>query len=245
MNQSRKNVSNNLKQKKKGSGSRKTGQKFGIHTGFQRINQGDTLITIPKSVGTFMPDRLKTTLRFWKSQAIPLTSLTYGSVRFSPSAAFDMDPTVGSATAAGFNELAAIYSSYRVTESSALAEIVNTGDSPCVGTLLPTNLDPGASPVANWVISSREQPYAVSKTGSLAGGPVCRLTQSMTTQKLFGNPMTKYDDNFAALVTAIPVNNWYWVVTLYVLAVSPQAIIVNFYMEVEIDFYDRRVALKA
>lgn len=199
----------------------------------------DQMLTIPRGCQAVVPDRLRTRLRFWKSVSINLTVSTVASTRFQPSAAFDLDPTIGSAAAVGFTQLAALYNSYRVRSSSAWAETVNTGTVPIITILLPTNVDPGASPSSAYVISSRQQPYAVSETGALVGGPVSRLHNTMSTKKIYGSKMTDVDDNFASLVTSVPNNNWYWVINHYCLAVSPSAIIMNFYMEIEVDFYDR------
>lgn len=184
------------------------------------------------------PDRVKLNLKWWKSLSFNLSATPTAAARFSPSSAFDPDP-LGANQPVGFPQWAAMYNSYRVKQSSAEAEIINTGDVPCVTTLFPSNTDPGASPVAAYVTASRMQSYAVSGTGGLIGAPVQKLTNSISTEKIFGNKMVNTDDNFAALVNTVPVNNWYWVITLYCLAVSPKAIIVNFLMNIEVEFYDR------
>jgi hypothetical protein len=141
----------------------------------------------------------------------------------------------------GFAQLAALYNSYRVTRSSSKLEVVNTGLVPITSTLVSTNTDPGTSPTADYVVASRLQPYAVSKTGALAGGPITVLNNSMATQKMFGSKMVLFDDNFAALVNTIPNNNWYWVCTFYSASTFADAAIINFFYDVEIEFYDRAV----
>lgn len=195
-------------------------------------------LRVPKSTGTIIPDRMITTLRWWKSVSISLASVSTNAIRFSPSSAQDPDP-VGTAQPLGFAQMAALYNSYRVLRSSASAETVNTGNVPITTTLLPSNTDPGPAPSPGYVTASRLQAFAVSKTGALAGGPLCRVSTSMTTQKMYGNKMIQFDDNFAALVNTVPGNNWYWVVALYAPAVAPNAVILNFYMDIEIEFYDR------
>lgn len=203
-----------------------------------------TTVSIPRAVGCYMPDKLQTTLRFWKSVAINLTPTSTAAIRFAPSAAYDIDPTVASAAMVGFAQLAAIYGSYRVHSSYARVECVNEGDVTTKVTLVPTNLDPGASPTSNYIISATEQPYAVSRTISAVGGPVTVLENEMSTQKIYGSPMVKYDDNFAALTNTTPNNNWYWVVTFYAMSIATKAVICNFYTEICIDFYDRVNVLK-
>lgn len=199
-------------------------------------------LALPKSI-MIMPDRFRTHLRYWKSLAFDLNSTSFAAVRFQPSGAFDIDPTASGIRPAGFDELSAFYSSYRVSKSACVVEVVCTASTSVVqATLLPTNLDPGATPVASYITSSREQPYAISKMCSSQGGPVTKLSRSMSTQKIFGSPMTKYDDNFSALINSIPVNNWFWVLTLYSLSTIPSVtpILVNVFIEIDIDFYDRR-----
>lgn len=242
-----KNTNKNVKKMKKNKnlayGS--TGQIVtGAHLGGRPVQ---STLTIPKSVNCWMPDRLRTTLRWWISPVVNLSVTNYGQVRYQPTGVFDIDPTVGGASAPGFNELANIYSSYRVTASHCKAEMVSPGISTPVRLILcPTNLDPGATPTGTQIIDLVDQPYAVSKLAALRGGPITSVQQGMTTEKIFGSPMTKYDDNFAALVNAIPVNNWYWVVAYYAPTTIPLTeggIILNVFIEIEIDFYDRRRAV--
>ena len=79
----------------------------------------------------------------------------------------------------------------------------------------------------------------MSSALTAVGGPLTRIENRMSTEKIFGSPMVKYDDNFAALVNAVPVNNWFWVVTFYVLSPTTKSIVCNFYCEVDVEFYDR------
>ena len=195
-------------------------------------------LTVPRSICTIIPDRFVTTLRWWKSVPINLSATSTAAVRFSPSSAFDPDP-LGTTRPVGFDQLSNLYNSYRVLRSTAFAEGVNAGTVPITMTLLPANTDPGTTPVPAYITASRLQSYAQSKTGALVGGPICKLSSSMSTQKMFGNKMIEFDDNFAALVNAIPVNNWYWVVTFYAPAVAPVGFILSFYMDMEVEFYDR------
>jgi hypothetical protein len=201
------------------------------------VNGSAGVVTIPRS-SLIAPQQMRVTLKWWKSLSMNLSAIATSAVRFSPSSALDPDP-LGANVPLGFPEWAHFYNSYRVLSSRANVDIINTGDVPCVTTLFPSNTDPGASPSANQVTASKMQAYAVSRTGPLIGGPVLTLSNQMSTQKIFGNRMVLTDDNFAALVNTVPVNNWYWVLTFYCLAVSPKPIIANFEMEIDIEFYDR------
>lgn len=215
-----------------------------IPTGRRNPPAQATTLVIPRSVNCSVPDRMRTTLRFWKVVPINLSVSNTGGVRFQPSGPFDVDPLVGGSTPKGFAELASLYASYRVRSSFCKAEMVSPGlQTPVTLILLPMNADPGSSPTAATVTDAVEQPYAVSQTGSLRGGPMTQLTNTMTTEKIFGSPMVKYDDSFASLTSTTPVNNWFWFIAFYAPAVIPSsegAVICYVYMEIEVDFYDRR-----
>lgn len=196
-------------------------------------------LRVPKNI-CIIPDRFVTHLRWWKSTAVNLSASSTAALRFSPSSAQDPD-FAGSNQPVGFDKLAGLYNSYRVLSSGCKSELVTTGTVACTQTVLPSNTDPGATPTASYISASRLQAYAKSKTGALAGGPICSIEHNMSTQVMFGNAMTNFDDNFAALVNTVPVNNWFWVVTFYCLAVAPAAFVHNFFMDIEIEFYDRAI----
>ncbi len=207
----------------------------------QRRN-GEFTLYIPPSVG-IMPDRLKTTLKWWKSDPINLLSSTWSSIRIQANAAFDPDPTSGATVPSGFTQLAAIYTSYRVKSGRIRVEIINPDPAiPVTVCVLPVNLDPGSAPSSNYVISSLQQPYAVKGLVSTQGSPPLILSNQISTKKIFGNPMTDFDDNFSALTTANPNNLWFWIITFYAPAIhTVSAVIVNYFVEMDVEFYDRKV----
>jgi hypothetical protein len=227
------NKNRKQKQSKKNRGTRQAGP-------IQRIG-GQATLVVPRSVGFIMPDRMRTSLRYWKAVSISLNITTVGGVRFQPSAAFDIDPIIGGTVMSGFTELAAIYKSYRVHTSRVTAEFVNPSPTfPVMCTVVPMNADPGPTPSTTQVLTAREQPYAKSRTSSLAGGPLTRIISSMSTQKMYGSPMTNYDDNFASLVTTVPNNNWFWFISVYTLTPIPtNGVSINVLIEVDVEFYDR------
>lgn len=189
---------------------------------------------------TILPDKINCKLRFWKAIAINLSATTTAGVRFQPTAALSPDPLTTDLPK-GFTEWANFYNSYRVHSSSCKVEVVNPSNvTPVQVTLLPLNLDPGASPAASVVVGSSEQPYAKRKMTSLVGGPLTMITNRMTTQKIFGSKMVATDDNFASITSSIPVNNWFWFITFYALAVIPGGIVCHCFIDIDIDFYDRR-----
>lgn len=231
--------SNSLQQKRKQS-KRNNGR--GYHANALTSPRNDAVLTIPRSVGFVVPDRLRTSLRFWKAPVLNLSVSNLQVIRFAPSAAYDIDPLVGGTLPPGYAQLAALYGSYRVRSARCTVEAINTSPNTMLQiTLLPTNLDPGSSPSSTYVTSTREQPYAISKALPPTGAPTTKLQSSMSTEKIFGTPMVRYDDNFAALTNAVPNNNWYWVISIYSAAVQPasEPVFVNVAIDIDIEFYDR------
>lgn len=231
---------NNKTQQPRNKYNKRRGQR--THANALTSPAGVTTLAIPRSVGFVMPDRLRTGLKYWQSSAINLSVVSSGSLRYQPSAAFDIDPTVGGATMAGFNEMSALYRSYRVKSSRIKVEIANTSPDSIVNcAIVPTNADPGSAPSSATIIAARQQPYANVKTCPPLGGPMTVLVSTMSTKKIFGNPMTDFDDNFASLVTTIPNNNWFWFISVYSLATIPSTdpVLLNVFIDVEIEFYDR------
>ena len=234
------NTRKSQKQQPKNKQNKRKGQR--THADALPTPSGVSTLSIPRSVGFIMPDRLRTRLRFWQSTAFNLSVTSSASIRYQPSAAFDIDPALGGTAMPGFNELAALYKSYRVRSSRVKVEVANTSPTAIVNaTVLPVNLDPGATPAASAIVNARMNTYANFKTCPPVGGPITTLVSTMSTKKIYGNPMTDYDDNFAALVTSSPVNNWFWWISVYSLAVIAAAtpVLLNTYVEVDIDFYDR------
>jgi hypothetical protein len=197
-------------------------------------------LVLPRQVGLALPDRYICKLRYWKSVQISLNVTNTPSVRFSPSNAFDIDPVLASTAMSGYVELAAIYGSYRVTGSDILVEGINSSPTHPVRLIVgAANVDPGGTPSAAYVLSLAEQPYSKSTIVSLAGGPTARVRNHLTTERIYGNPMVMYDDNFSAPTTASPSNNWWWVIGLYAQSLFTQVFTLNVTIEVEIEFYNR------
>jgi len=196
---------------------------------------------LPRSpTGLILPDRYRTTLRYWKSVSFNLAAVTQASVRFAPSNAFDIDPVIASTAMSGFDELAGLYQRYRVLSSTIEVETINPSTLyPVLTFVTPVNNDPGASPSATILQSMRENAYSVSKTCGLAGGPITLVANKMSTEKIFGSKMSLFDDAFQSLVTTSPTNNWWWVIVAYspqFITNSVQSIIT---IEVDVEFFDR------
>jgi hypothetical protein len=206
----------------------------------QNKDRKASTLVLPRQVGLALPDRYICKLRYWKSVQLSLNTINTPSVRFSPSNAYDIDPLLASTAMSGYVELAAIYGSYRVTGSDIVVECINASTAHPVRLMVgATNVDPGGTPSAPYILSLAEQPYAKSTIVGLAGGPPARVKNHLTTERIYGNPMVLYDDNFSAPTTGSPSNNWWWVIGLYSQSLFAQTATLNVTIEVEVQFYNR------
>jgi len=202
--------------------------------------RGTSVQAIPRKVGLILPDQYRTNLRYWKQVSFSFLSSNTTAIRFRPSAAFDVDPLIASTAMAGFAELSLLYSSYRVLSSKINVNVMTTSAAnPVNVSLTPVNFDPGATPSSAYVLAAREQPYTRFGTCGFNGSPPLKLNSNMSTVKIYGSKQALFDDNFSAPVTAIPNNNWYWVICGYSFVLDPSLTWVTITIEVDCQFYDR------
>jgi len=204
------------------------------------VHQGRYPIGIPRN-GLNFPPSVYVALRFFAEYPITLSALTYGNYRFRPTGAFDIDPLVGGTSMPGFTEWAQLYATYRVTCSKIRVEVVNPSLTQSVMMIVhPMNADPGASTSLANVTAAEGNAYAKSKLCCYAGGPRNVITNYMTTEKIFGDPMVWTDHNFSSLCTTVPANNWFWQIGAYTPAVIPtNPVQLWIHIEIGIEFYDR------
>jgi hypothetical protein len=204
--------------------------------------RSNSLVTLPKSVGLIMPDRMYTKLRFYGLGAISISAGFANGARYRPSAAYDVDPVAASTATPGFSEFAAFYNGYRVTCSRFLTRFVNPSATVGVNVVIvPLNSDPGSSPsfatIASWV----SNPYAKHKMLGCGGSKSETLSCLMSTEKIFGSKMVYMDDNFSSLTSSIPNNNWYWGVGVIAPASTTVSITTEIDVEMGVEFFSRKV----
>jgi hypothetical protein len=211
--------------------------------------QSNALSKLPRSVTNIIPDRLYTRLRYTGLQNLTiLTTSTTAGIRYRPSAAFDIDPLLGSTATPGFAEFAAFYNGYRVTSSKIVVKAVNQINGSGQGVLMvvvPLNVDPTGSPSVAVVNSWIEQPYSIKNMIGVYGSPAVTLTETMSTEKIFGSKMVYFDDNFTSIVSSVPNNNWYWAIGAICATMPTTSLIVNLYVEIDIgiEFFSRKALL--
>jgi hypothetical protein len=162
---------------------------------------------IPRTVDLLFPDRLQLRLEYngVGAQTVSIAA-SHTAFRYRPSAAYDVDPVLGSTTMPGFTELAGIYNSYRVTKSKFRFEIVSNDARTGSVVLIPLNTDPTGAPGATTVESWPMNPYRVYKMIPPTGARPAILEKTMSTEKIFGSKAVYFDDNFMSLTNTIPNN---------------------------------------
>jgi hypothetical protein len=195
-----------------------------------------------------VPDRIYTRLVYEGMGQIPIaTGNSYTTFRWQPSAAYDVDPNIGSTATPGFAEFAAFYNNYRVTASNCRISVTNP--STVLGVILvvlPLTSDPGALAPAAQANAWPDNPYAKQKMIGLLGSPPGVVSNSMSTEKIVGSTNVYVDDTYASLTNGVPANNWYWGCGLLVGSAVTATIsyTVNYRIEMGVEFYDRKIMLQ-
>jgi len=203
----------------------------------------NSLVKMPRSPQLIISDRIYTKLTFGGFANLTIAAATAVIARrYTPSAAYDVDPLVGSTAMPGFAEFAALYNLYRVTTSRITVEFANQSTSAIKVCVIPLNSDPGSAPSSAVVDFWMLNPYSKVKVLSPVGSPTEAIRSSMSTEKIFGSKAVYFDDTFAAQVTGIPNNNWFWAIGLQspVVAAGNLLIAVNIVIDIGLEFYERK-----
>lgn len=163
------------------------------------------------------------------------------NVRYRPTAAFDVDPIVGSTSTPGFAEWAAFYRYYRVHAFAYKVQFTNADTESMTVYCLPMNTDPLPNAAFSTASQFVCQPYAKVKQVSGAGGmDRAFISGYVNCKKLVGSKTFNYDDNYSSIVNTIPTNNIY----LAVGALSQRVAMTNgmnfwFRVTMYVEFYER------
>jgi hypothetical protein len=189
------------------------------------------------------PDRMITTLEYFEAVSFGIGGVGIASQRYVATSPFKPS-FVSSVQPRGYADFAALYASYRVSRSRIRLEVTpsNPEAIPVNIVIYPSNLDQGSSPSSGTLLGWFTQPYAVKHLCGAFGSQPAELRHMMTTAKIYGSEMVNTDDNFAAITSTSPVNNWFWNVCLYTLPIPDETAVyaVSVYIEFDVQFYDRK-----
>jgi len=192
--------------------------------------------------GTFAPPRMGVTLRFNKTSFFVAAAATsFSNIRFEPTFAYDVDPTIGSTAMPYFTEWGGIYRFYRVTAFKATLKVYNKDPTPKTIYLCPMNFDPGANTVNYQPILSN--PLTVTdEVGSLTGNGKSRTLVIFSTISQLGgaaNPLVP--DSYSAQTSGTggaPANNAWVTFGSYGDANDVNGCSYTFAIDIDIDFFE-------
>jgi len=219
---------------------------YGVHARQALTGAGpkmEVLYTLPR--GFIAPDRVITTLCFVDVSHGSLNSAgnKVASYRYRPTNAFDVDPTLGGTTIAGFNEWASFYNYYRVLGYTMEVKIANADSFGLTVYSIPLNTDPGAAPSLATVESYQMNPFIKTKYISAKGGlDEAQFYHKVDCRSMVGSNTQRYDDSYSALVSTGPVNNIYH--QIGILSISNNLVNGVYYyirIGIEIEFFDRAI----
>lgn len=168
-------------------------------------------VLVLKGVSAF-PRRLFCKLRFQDDTNLSFpTANSAQNIRYRPSSAYDLDPTIASTATIGFSEWATLYQYYRVHAVTVKISVYNQSNIPVGIVLFPSNTDPGNGLAWNQLREYSANPGGIMKVAhSLTGAPsACIIRKKYTADFVLGSDTYKYDDSYASLTNGSPGNNWY------------------------------------
>ncbi len=165
-----------------------------------------------------VPPAYITNLVFQSTNHNPLNNagITYASVRFRPTSAYDVDPSIGGTSMPGFNELAALYGKYRVLRWKMSATIVNLElDNGLNFIVFPSNFDLGNnySQVQSQFGNSFAKYTYVAPKGGMDRKTI--NTGWLSARSIVGSDSVYVDDDYASNVNTSPTNNSYMNVAIW------------------------------
>jgi hypothetical protein len=192
------------------------------------------VLIVPPKYG-WAPPRLRTQLRFRKSVGISNNGFAAANLRFSPTFAYDIDPSVGSTAMPGFTEYGGIYRFYRVTMSKIVCSISNREAFPILAYIAAVNADPGvnySSAVAGQYMAnfwSRKK-----MLGAISGNAQGRLGMGLTVSDFGGaSNLGVLDTYVGSTGGASPTNNVWW--TVGVVSDTANLTTLGAYFEIDIE----------
>ncbi len=184
-----------------------------------------------------VPDAIRTQLTYSDQIALSPTS-TVGQYTFRGNSVFDPDYTSTGHQPMYRDQLAQLYSRYRVYGSSIHLSVINEQ----VGAGLQVTIIP-ASDITAFTSSLYPLEFPHARGARLLGvGGIftAQLTHSMRTQVILGlRPREVLDQDYSALVGANPSSEWYWQIVAQNLSAENVIASLQVILRYDVEFYDR------
>lgn len=184
-------------------------------------------------------DSVRTTLTY--SDVISILPGGYvGQYTFRGNSCFDPDYTSTGHQPQYFDQMALLYTRYRVYGSKIILTAVNEQ----VGSALQITVIP-SSEITAFTTSTYplEHPYAKGMQLLGVGGLITsRVTHKMTTQKILGlRAREVLDQDYSATTSATPSSVWYWQIVAQNLSTENVITTMQVTITYDVEFYDRNV----
>jgi len=160
----------------------------------------------PQGLGssTILPPEAHVWLKFVDCISLLNAGASNATRRFKPTASYDVDPTLGSTSTAGFAEMAAVFQYYRVERYRYVIRVANRETFPLQVVVMDSNTDPGTGVITPFIGNANTKFKMISGT---QGGPnMCSFRGKHTVAQIVGSSEVEFDDNFASLTNTVPVN---------------------------------------
>lgn len=204
--------------------------RYGGRKWFKRKLRANRVIT-----RQFVPDRYFTKLHYSDYSNVS-DALSPGGMwnyfNYRGNSLFDPDEALGGTQPYAFDQLAAMYASYRVYACKIRVKIHSLGPgnnstltqrAPFYVGIFPYTTDSTPPADAGWIENMTERPFnRIVTQNSMNHSP--QITSTMSTAKIFGLPKVavKTGPGYDAPVTTNPVSEWFWRVCFGQLNVSSQ-----------------------
>lgn len=163
-----------------------------------------------------------------------------GQYTFRGNSCFDPDYTASGHQPQYYDQLATLYTRYRVYGSKITVSAINEQ----VASALQVTIVP-SSEITTFTTSTYplEHPYAKPlKLLGVGGLMPSRLKHSMTTSKILGlRPREILDQDYSALTSATPSSVWYWQVVAQDLSAENVMTSMQVIISYDVEFYDRNL----
>jgi len=170
--------------------------------------------TVVRARQLVAPDEMDVSLKYPIGGTLLNAAGTLKAQRWTPNAAYDVDPVLGSTSTPGFAEWATLYTYYRVVSYSVSIVIVNLETFPISVFSINSNIDPGTTG-GSWR-DYQAEPYC--KYGVVAGSSginKIRFFHKISCSKLLGSASVQQADSMRSLVTGVPADLLYYGIGLF------------------------------
>jgi hypothetical protein len=163
----------------------------------------------------------------------------FANYNFNPNCPYDVDPTFGSTSTAGFAELAALYQFQRTIEYEYHVTCVNTAAWWQQFTVINTNVTPPA--ISYYGLAGNQ--YAQTKLANLAQAAesICHFKGRHKVVEIVGSRVPETADSFASLTNTVPTDKiWLGIGGSVVAGGAASTFYIQIQLRMWIRFYERK-----